>query len=105
MINKARGSHLLKLQVEQTKDLTVASLSKEKGMDSILSKLESSGGLEALLTGAPLANSGDNQGTSQELQEDSNPHVYLNRGKKVTTGNLKALGTSKPLLIPDFIDY
>ena len=61
--------------------------------------------MEALLTGAPLTDSGDNQGTSQDLLVDSNPHVYLNRGKKVNTGNSKALGTSKPLLIPDSIDY
>ena len=44
-INRARGSHLPKLQVEQTKDLIIASLSKEKDLHSILNKLESSGSL------------------------------------------------------------
>ena len=35
-INRARSSHLPKLQVEQTKDLTIASLSKGKDLDSSL---------------------------------------------------------------------
>ena len=36
---------------------------------------------------------------------DNDPHVYLNRLTKDPTGNSKTLGTSKPLLIPDFVEY
>ena len=63
-------------------------------------------GLEALLTVAPLANSGGNTSSlSKDLQVDNDPHVYLNRLTKGPTGNSKTLGMSKPLLIPDFVDY
>ena len=75
-------------------------------MESILNKLESSGGLEALLMGAPLANSGGNTSRpSKDLHVENDPHVYLKRLVKGPTGNSKTLGMSKLLLIPDFVDY
>ena len=99
------------------KEITTASLSKDKDLEAILNKLESTGGLEALLTDAPLstedAKKAEISGGSHELRVDSDPHVYLNRSKGLPKGSSKAKkkekrklkGTSKPLLIPDFVDY
>ena len=91
---------------EPIKKMTTTTLAKDKDLESILNKLESSGGPEALLTGAPLANSGGNtSSSSKDLRVDNDPHVYLNRLTKGPTGNSKILGMSKPLLIPNFVDY
>ena len=91
---------------EPIKEIKTTTLAKDKDLESILNKLESSGGLEALLTGAPLANSGGNTSNSSKvLRVDNDPHVYLNRLTKGPTGNSKTLGMSKPMLIPDFVDY
>ena len=91
---------------EPIKETTTTTLAKDKDLESIFNKLESSGGVEALLTGVPLANSGGNTSSpSKDLRVDNDPHVYLNRLTKGPTGNSKTLGTSKPLLIPDFVDY
>ena len=90
---------------EPIKETTTTTLAKDKDLESILNKLESSGGLEALLTGAPLANSGGNTSSpSKDLRVDNDPHVYLNRLIKGPTGNSKTLSTSRPLLIPDFVE-
>ena len=91
---------------EPIKAITTTTLAKDKDFESILNKLESSGDLEALLTGAPLANSGGNtSNSSKDLRVDNDPHVYLNRLTKGPTENSKTLGTSKPLLIPEFVHY
>ena len=84
-------------------------MSKNKDLETILNKLESTGGLEALLMGALLstgeANKVDISGGLQELRVDSYPHVYLNRSKVLLSGSSKSIGMLKPLLIPDFVDY
>ena len=91
---------------EPIKEITTTTLAKDKDLESILNKLESSDGLETLLTGAPLANSeGNTSSSSKDLRVDNDPHVYLNRLTKGPTGNSKTLGMSKPLLIPDCVDY
>ena len=78
------------------KEITTASLSKDKDLETILNKLQSTGGLEALLTGAPLstgeANKVDIFGGLQELRVDSDPHVYLNRSKALPSGSSKVIG-------------
>ena len=83
------------------KEITTASLSKDKYLEAILSKLESTGGLEALLTGASLS-TGDAKkveisGGSHELRVDSDSHVYLNRSTGLPKGSSKEIGTSKNL--------
>ena len=91
------------------KEITTSGLSKDKDLEIILNQLESTGGLEALLRGTPLstgeANKVDISGGLQELRVDSDPHVYLNRSKVLLSGSSKSIGTLKPLLIPDFVDY
>ena len=91
---------------EPIKEITTIPLPKDKDLESILNKLELFGGLEALLTGAPLANiAGNTSSSSKDLRVDSDSHLCLNRLTKGPTGNSKALGMSKPLLIPYFVDY
>ena len=110
-INAAKGSVPTNNKGEKVyaKEITTVSLSGDKDLEAILNKLESTGGLEALLTGAPLstgdAKKAEISGGSHEFRVDSDPHVYLNRSKGLPKGSSKAIGTSKPLLIPDFVDY
>ena len=88
---------------EPIKEITTITLAKDKDLESILNKLELFGGLEALLTSAPLANSAsDRSSSSKDLRLDSDSHVCLNRLTKGPTGNSKTLGMSKSLLIPYF---
>ena len=91
---------------EPIKEITTITLAKDKDLESILNKLELFGVLEALLTGAPLANSASNRSSSsKDLRLDSDSHVCLNRLTKGPTGNSKTLGMSKSLLIPYFFYY
>ena len=68
--------------------------------------------MDALLNGSSNTNTGDAGKSSSEtltafkkLRLDNDPHVFLNRSRRAAGGNSKALGMSKALLIPDFVDY
>ena len=81
-INRARSFQPLVLKPqgepeEPIKKITTTTLAKDKDLESILNKLESSGGLESLLTGAPLANSGGNTSNPSKTCEWTMTHMCI----------------------------
>ena len=89
------------------KPITTTSLAKDQGLDEIFKKLDSGGGLDALLHGGGLddlqhslhsATPAASQLQGDTTRLDLNPHVYLGK----TSTPVKQ--DEKPLLIPDFVD-